>query len=188
MNHTAYCHYYLCSTLYLGGTLSNFGLEWMSLPPPHVNASRGWQLSLLYATIAWFVPWFHPLDQLWQADFSHALLNCIFTKNVAVWELGQLFVQPHTQNLHGTRFISLHRGNSGQIITKEYSNCIIFTYFRCTNKLFVVDYPFSPPIMNTGKAFEYVRLIDPSAQFSSTVHRIPISRYLTVVTFWYLPF
>jgi len=45
IKHTAYWYYCLCSTLYLGGTRSDFGLEWMSLPPPHVSASRGWQLS-----------------------------------------------------------------------------------------------------------------------------------------------
>ena len=56
-------------------------------------------------------------------------------------------------------------------------------YLRCTNKLIVADYPFSPPIRKTGNAFEYVRLIDPSAQFSSTIYRMPISQYLSAVTF-----
>jgi hypothetical protein len=36
----------------------------------------------------------------------------------SVCELGQLFLQPYTHNLHGTRFISFHKGNSGLIITK----------------------------------------------------------------------
>jgi len=52
---------------------------------------------------------------------------------VVVCELGQLFLQPYTHNLHSTRFISLYNGNLGYIITKEYFKCIIFTYFRFTN-------------------------------------------------------
>jgi hypothetical protein len=183
---TAYCHYCLCSTHHLAGTLLDFGLEWMSLPPPHISASRGWQLSLVDAIIRLVCPLISLLGSILTGRCSsstsqlciHQICGSLGVGTIVSTALGHIICMvPDSSSPIRVIHVKLLPNNMLSAL---------YLFILRALMVIVVDYPFSPLIMYSGNVLEPVRFIDPSAQVSSNVCRMPTYRYLSTVTFWYL--